>query len=118
MLIQILKILINSLFFTILIELVFALLLKVRNKKDIINIVLVNIVTNPIVVLFPYIVGLRYGIILMYIVLILFEIFALVFEGYVYKRELQYSRINPYILSLILNLASYIIGVYINSIIY
>ena len=40
----------RCLFFTILIELIVALILKVRDKKDILNIILVNTMTNPLLV--------------------------------------------------------------------
>ena len=118
MLTKILIILINALIITIVIELSLALILKVRVKKDIINIILVNIVTNPIVVLFPYLVGLRHDITYRYILLAILEIFAFLFEGYIYKKYLKYNKINPYILSLILNIASYTLGNIINNIIY
>lgn len=118
MLTKIPTIIINSLFFTILIEVCISLLFKVKNKKDILNIILVNIVTNPIVSLIPYVIGLYYGIKYRYIVLLLFEVFAFVFEGYIYKKYLNYNKINPYILSLILNISSYLLGIVINSIIY
>jgi len=113
-----LTIIINSLFFTILIELCVALLLRIKNKKDIINIILVNVVTNPIVVLFPYIVGLHHGNTYRYITLLSLEIMAIIFEGFIYNKFLKYNKLNSYILSLILNIASYILGIFINNIIY
>ena len=118
MLKQILTILINALLFTIIIEVLFALILKIRNKKDILNIILVNTVTNPIVVLFPYINGLHYGMKHRYITLIILELLTLFFEGFIYSKYLKYKKINPYILSLLLNLASYLSGIIMNNIIY
>ena len=118
MLTKILTILISCLLCTIIIELSVSILLGVRNKKDIINIVLVNVVTNPIVVLFPYIIGLRYGNSPRYIVLFILEILTFIFEGCIYKKYLKYNKINSYILSLILNIMSYFIGNIINNIIY
>lgn len=118
MLRMLIKILSNSLFFTILIELSVSIILKVKDKKDLLNIVLVNIVTNPIVVLFPYIIGLFYGLKYRLIMLLLLEIFAFVFEGYIYKKYLKYNKINPFILSLLLNISSYLLGDIINLIIY
>ena len=118
MLTRIIKILISSLVFTLIIELVIAKILKVKEKKDLINIVLVNIVTNPIVVLFPYVIGLYVGIKYRHISLFILELFAFLFEGLIYKKYFKYNRINPYVVSLILNLSSYLIGNIINNIIY
>ena len=47
---------------TILIECIVAILLRIRNKKDIINIILANILTNPLVVSIPVYLNILYGI--------------------------------------------------------
>lgn len=107
-----------ALIFTILIELCFSFVLKVKHKKDFLNIVLVNIVTNPIATLIPYIVGLYYGLMFRWILLLFLELFAFLFEGYIYKMYLHYNKINSYLLSLLLNMSSYLIGEVINKIIY
>ena len=110
--------LITCLVITIVVELVIAHLLQIRTKKDYINIILVNVITNPIVVLFPYIIYLYYGITARYISLIILELFAFITEGYIYYKVLKYRKINGFTLSLILNFSSYIIGDIINLIIY
>lgn len=102
---------------TIVIELIMSLLLGIRNKKDILNVILVNIMTNPLVVS-----------ILMYITynrlfnttisIIILEILVVLIEGFAYKKVLTFNKINPYILSLILNISSYFIGGLLNNIIY
>ncbi len=102
---------------TIVIELIMSLLLGIRNKKDILNVILVNIMTNPLVVS-----------ILMYITynrlfnttisIIILEILVVLTEGFAYKKVLTFNKINPYILSLILNISSYFIGKLLNNIIY
>lgn len=102
---------------TIVIELIMSLLLGIRNKKDILNVILVNIMTNPSVVS-----------ILMYITynrlfnttisIIILEILVILTEGFTYKKVLTFDKINPYVLSLILNIASYFIGGLLNNIIY
>ena len=79
---------------TIVIELIIAYILKVKNKKDFINIVLVNIVTNPIVSTIPYIIYLIYGIKYRIISLIILEIWAFVTEGLIYKKYLNYKKIS------------------------
>ncbi len=98
---------------TIAIELFVALILKVKDKIDIINIVLVNILTNPLVVSVVNLISSNYGKKLSYIVLIFLEISAVLVEGYLYKKYLKYDRINPYLLSLILNVCSYLFGLLI-----
>lgn len=118
MITKILTILINALFFTILIEVVVAFLLRVKEKKDLINVVLVNVVTNPIVVLFPYVIGMYHGNTYRYIALAILEVLTVIFEGFIYKKHLNYKKINPFLLALILNAASYFIGNIINNIIY
>lgn len=102
---------------TIVIELIMSLLLGMRNKKDILNVILVNIMTNPLVVS-----------ILMYITynrlfnttisIIILEILVILTEGFTYKKVLTFDKINPYVLSLILNISSYFIGELLNNIIY
>ena len=102
---------------TIVIELIMSLLLGIRNKKDILNVILVNTMTNPLVVS-----------ILMYITynrlfnttisIIILEILVILTEGFVYKKVLTFDKINPYVLSLILNISSYFIGGLLNNIIY
>ena len=101
---------------TIVIELIMSLLLGIRNKKDILNVILVNIMTNPLVVS-----------ILMYITynrlfnttisIIILEILVILTEGFTYKKVLTFDKINPYVLSLILNISSYFIGGLLNNII-
>lgn len=102
---------------TIMIELIMSLLLGMRNKKDILNVILVNIMTNPLVVS-----------ILMYITynrlfnttisIIILEILVILTEGFTYKKVLTFDKINPYVLSLILNISSYFISGLLNNIIY
>ena len=102
---------------TIMIELIMSLLLGIRNEKDILNVILVNIMTNPLVVS-----------ILMYITynrlfnttisIITLEILVILTEGFTYKKVLTFDKINPYVLSLILNISSYFIGGLLNNIIY
>lgn len=102
---------------TIVIELIMSLLLGMRNKKDILNVILVNIMTNPLVVS-----------ILMYITynrlfnttisIIILEILVILTEGFTYKKVLTFDKINPYVLSLILNISSYFISGLLNNIIY
>lgn len=111
-------ILLNSLFWTIVIELLGAWLLQVRKSKDLFNILLANIITNPIVTSMTFTINIYYGIFIKNIWLIILEILAWFVEGTLYKKYLTYTKINPYLLSLILNVGSYSIGIFINQIIW
>ena len=98
---------------TIIIELSVALLLKVKDKLDLINILLVNILTNPLLVSTVNLISINYGSKIGYICLYTFEVLVVFIEGLIYKKYLNYKKINPYVLSLILNVSSYLIGLII-----
>ena len=104
------KIMIICLLSTIIIETFFAFLFKIRKKKDLLNIILVNVITNPIVVIVSIYIGLRYGLVYRNISLIILEISTVIIEGFIYYKYLDYKKINPYLLSFLLNLLSYFIG--------
>ena len=108
-------ILIKCLLLTITIELIIALILGVRDKKDIINVILVNVITNPIVVMSQILLYLRFGYIIETIGVIVLEILVVPVEGLIYKKVLDYKKINPILLSLILNMSSLLIGGLINT---
>ena len=106
----------RCLILTIIIEVIVAVILEIRNKRDLLNVVLVNILTNPIVVTVPVYFNIQYGILERRVCLIILEILTVWIEGIIYKKYLNFKKINPYVLSLILNSASYIIGELINNI--
>lgn len=107
-------IMIRCLLLTIIIELVVGFILGIRDKKDIINIMLVNVITNPIVVITPIIVYLRFGYKFEIITLIILEILTVIVEGLIYRKTLRYNKMNLILFSLILNACSYFIGEIIN----
>lgn len=109
-------IMLRCLILTIIIEVIIGLILKIKNKKDILNIILVNIITNPIVVSIPVYINIKFGLLERNICLIILEIITLFVEGFIYKKVLNYKKINPYLISLILNMSSYLIGEIINYI--
>ena len=104
----------RCLIITIVIELIVALIIGVRDKKDILNVVLVNILTNPVVVSFPIFVFLLRGETARWITLVTLEILTVIVEGFVYYKFFKYRKLNGFLVSLILNLASYGIGELIN----
>lgn len=102
---------------TIVIELIMSLLLGIRNKKDILNVILVNIMTNPLVV--SILIYITYNRLFnTTISIIILETLVILTEGFTYKKVLTFDKINPYVLSLILNISSYFIGELLNNIIY
>lgn len=111
-----LKEMITCLLITIVVEISIVVLLKYR-KKDLLLVFLVNTFTNPLVVSINYLCGILYHIKGYYISLIILEIFAFISEGFIYKRTLNRKKINPYLLSLILNISSYVVGYIFNSLI-
>ena len=104
----------ECLILTIIIEVGIAIILGYR-KKDLVNILLVNIITNPIVVTIPLYINVNYGLSKRNITLLMLEILTVFAEGFIYKLYLKNKKINPYLLSLILNVSSYLIGVVING---
>ena len=104
---------VKCLILTILIETVIAFILGYR-KKDLLNVILVNIVTNPIVTTIPVYFNVKYGVFERNIALLVLEITTLFIEGFIYFKCLERRKINPFILSLLLNLASYGLGLIIN----
>jgi len=97
-----------SLALTIGFEAGFFLLIGKRNKKDLLLLLLVNILTNPIVVLLYWLAA-SFTDWNIYIVLIPLELFAVVTEGYYYKKYGQSFR-RPFLFSLAANAFSFGIG--------
>ncbi len=105
---------IRSLILTVIIELVIALLLKIKEKKDLLNVILVNVFTNPLLNAIILYVNIFYGVKDRNICLIFLEVTIVIIEGFIYSKVLKYKKINGYLLSLILNCCSYFIGTIIN----
>ena len=111
------KVMLISLTITIIIEVGISLVLGYR-KRDIINILLVNILTNPLLNSVIVAINYYYGLKARNISLIILEILVVLCEGFIYQKYLQKRKINGYLLSLILNISSYGLGLLINKIIY
>ena len=107
---------INCLSLTIIIEGLLALILGVRKRKDFLNIVLVNIVTNPIVVTVPFLIFILFGFRIYKYSIYILEVLAFLIEGLIYSKVLDYKKINPIVLSAILNLSSYGFGLLIDGV--
>ena len=104
-----------SLILTILLEAGFFLLIGKRDKKDLLLVVLVNVITNPVVVS-------SYWLALLYtdwnhvLVTIPLELFAILTEGFYYKK---YGRVfgRPFFFSFAANVFSFGTGVLLQRII-
>ena len=107
-------VIVRNLLFTVIIEILISLFFGYR-KKDLLNVLLVNFLTNPLlnstVVAINFFGGLKYR----NISLIILEILVVVIEGNIYQKYLINRKINGYLLSLILNLSSFGIGLLINK---
>ena len=105
-----------SLILTLIIELTISYIIGIRKKNDIEIIVLVNILTNPIVVFISNISNQMLDISIYYIIVIFLEICAFFIEAQIFKKLLNFQKISAIKISLINNIASYSIGVLIGII--
>ena len=105
----------RSLILTIIIEVIVGIIIGIRNKKDILNIVLVNMITNPIVNIVPITLNVYVSLKARTISIYILEVIVLFTEALIYKKVLKYKKINYFLISLILNLSSYGIGEILNS---
>ena len=99
-----------SLGLTLLLEIPAALILGLRRKEDILLVGLVNILTNPIVVLILNLFLLFSASPPPWLLILPLEVFAVLTDGFIYQKGLSYRRIHPFFLSLILNGISYFGG--------
>lgn len=102
---------------TLLIELCTSIVIGVR-KKDLIVVIITNVLTNPMLVFIANICQTFLSIQVYWIILILMEVLVVFIEGYIYKKTIERKGINGYILSFINNLASFLIGFIISYSIY
>jgi hypothetical protein len=107
----------RCLILTIIVECLIAFILGYR-KKDLLNILLANAITNPIVSTIPVYVNVKYGLLYRNICLLVLELLVLIVEGLIYNKYITRRKINPFVLSLILNMSSYLIGEVINYLVY
>lgn len=108
----------NALLMTVIIEAAVALIIGIRKPKDLLNVALVNIFTNPIVVFGIFITGYIFGNDIRLIATVFLELFAFLAEALIYRKTLSTKRINPFLVSLILNATSFFAGEILNRLIY
>lgn len=105
------KILLYSLLLTIVIELTYTVLLGYRKKRTILLVMLVNILTNPVVVLSYYLFR-RYTTWDETMIKIPLEVMATAIEGYLLK-ECHSKIAHPYWFAIGANVFSFVIGYFI-----
>ena len=104
---------IRSLVLTIIIEVIVGIIIGIRRKKDILNIILVNMITNPIVNIVPIVLNIYVSLKMRNISLYTLEIVTFFTEALIYKKVLEYKKLNYFLISFILNISSYGIGLLI-----
>ena len=115
--IDIFHVMLWSVALTIAIELIVALLLGVREKSDIGYLIIINYITNPIFNFAMYVISHYIFKNTMMIILVLIgEVIVVLCEYKFLKNKLKFDRINPLLLSVILNIASVVLGHIINTI--
>lgn len=100
---------------TVLIETVAARIIGIKSKTDLVIVAMASVLTNPPVVLITFFSGLFHGITGYYTAAVICEISAVLIEGFVYFKALDWKKINPFLLSLLLNGISYGIGLIIGK---
>lgn len=108
--------LIVSLISTIIIELVVSIIIGVRKRNDIITIIMVNTLTNPIVVFIANIVHTLKNVLLYWIIVIVIEIIVIFIEGKIYNKILRFEKLSGLKISFINNVVSFGTGLIIRII--
>lgn len=103
----------RSLILTIIIEIAVGIIIGIRDKKDILNVALVNMITNPIVNIVPILLNIYVSLKARNISLYTLEILTFFTEGLIYMKVLRYKKLNYFLISFILNVSSYGIGLLI-----
>ena len=93
---------------TLLIEVTLALALGVRGWDDIEKVILINILTNPVLVTILFLLNrMRVDVKAIFVIQLGLEVVVVILEGMYYKGKLQKERMNPFLLSMVLNAVSY-----------
>lgn len=104
--------LVKSFVLTLIIEYIIIKLLFIR-KKVFIPVLLVNMITNPLVVYIYNIMSL-YSFAYKDVILVFLELLVVIVEGYVYKYLLEIKWKRALIISFIANVVAYIVGLLIS----
>ncbi len=100
-----------ALLLTLFIELAVSFLLGVRGKANYIVLICANLITNPAVNVILYCVKSRSDSIILYVIAFaVLEVLAVIVEYLIFKKCLDYERLPLWLLSIIINAASFAIG--------
>lgn len=100
----------RSLGLTLILELAGAGLLGVRKGRDFLLIALVNVLTNPVLGLILDGIYLGLGMLPGWYIIAPLEAAVVLTEGALFRGRLAYNKVNPFLLSLVLNGISYLGG--------
>ncbi len=107
-----------SLSMTLVIEVIIAICLKIRDKEDLKVIIFANILTNPVVVFCTNLVFTFCSQYVHVITVIIFEILAVIVEYKLYKEFLNFKEKSPLYISIVSNVFSFSIGLIIDKLIF
>ena len=100
-----------------LIEIPLAFVLGVRKRNTIETVFITNSISNPIVVtIFFLMLQFDVSYAIMNFTVIAIEVCAVLCEGAVYRHFLPKGKLNPFVLSLVLNAASFGAGILLNAV--
>lgn len=105
--------LVVSLLLTLVFESAFFFMVGKRNKRDYLLLVLVNVLTNPLVVLSSWLIEL-YTHLYLPVVMVLLEVIAVGVEGAYYKKYGQSFK-RPFVFSLAANAFSFLLGLLVQQ---
>lgn len=108
--------LLMSLFLTIVFETIIGFICGIRGKYNFLVLALINAITNPVIVYIINVVLIFCKINVAVIVTLILEVIVFLVEGRMFKRFLDYNKMNKYLLAFIINALSFSIGTIINII--
>ncbi len=105
---------------TLVIETAFAFTLGIRKKDDFICVITINVITNVTLnlVLIPIRFALNGYEIALYSTVIALETLVVVCEYLYYRKKLEFKQVHPLLISIILNCASFALGIIVFYLIY
>lgn len=101
---------ISIMIINLLIEVIVAFIIGVRNKWDISMVGIINLISNPVMnsLLIPIRKWYYFNNIFDYIIVLIFELIVIVLEGLFFKKYFTKTKKNPFILSAIINIVSFL----------
>lgn len=94
---------------TVIIEAAFAFIFGVRSGRGQLVVLLTNIITNPVLNCILTVVSFYLPLSYYNVFLVPLEVMVVFIEGFIYKKMLT-VKLNPFLLSLLLNVCSFFLG--------